>query len=324
MREIKFSAGIWYLGAVGDRFAKGGYRPDVPLAQRWRNAAAVDGIAGMEMHYPNEVNEDTIEEVRVLSRETGLQVKAVAPLLWTEPQWRYGALTNPDPTLRKAAIDRAKKTLDIAEALQADLVIYWPAQDGYDYVFQADYRQRFELFVQAMRELLAYKPKQKQVIEYKAYEPRTHIFLGNMGTVLTIVSEIGAPNLGVNYDIGHGLMMREEMAECAALAMRYGKLWHTHFNDNWRQFDDDLIVGSVNFWETLEILFWLDELDYEGWIGLDLFPYREDPAAAMRESIANIRRMYELLEKVDREEIRARWRDSDAIKISHLLRRMLS
>jgi xylose isomerase len=107
------------------------------------------------------------------------------------------------------------------------------------------------------------------------------------------------------------------------MASRYNRLWHTHFNDCFRAADDDLIVGTVNFWETLELLFWLDELGYSGWHGIDIFPYRELPDQALEESIANINFMYGLLDRLDRKEIRQRWQDSDAIKLSQILRRML-
>jgi xylose isomerase len=84
-----------------------------------------------------------------------------------------------------------------------------------------------------------------------------------------------------------------------------------------------VIVGTVNLWETLEALFWLDEWGYDGWYGLDLFPYREAPEDAVAESIKNLQFGYELLERVPRAELRECMQTSDAIKISQLMRRML-
>ncbi|MCB0004704.1 MAG: sugar phosphate isomerase/epimerase, partial [Anaerolineae bacterium] len=88
-------------------------------------------------------------------------------------------------------------------------------------------------------------------------------------------------------------------------------------------FDDDLIVGTVNLWETLEALFWLDEWGYDGWFGLDLFPYREDPAQVVNETIRNLKFGYELLDRVPRDELRACMHSYDAIRISQLMRQML-
>ena len=166
-------------------------------------------------------------------------------------------------------------------------------------------------------------PDQKVVLEYKAFEPRTHIFLGTMGYCMTIVNEINRPNFGINLDVGHALIVKENLAESIAFCMRYERLYHTHWNDNFKIFDDDIIVGTVNLWETLEALFWLDELNYDGWFGLDLFPYREAPEKVVEESIKNLHFGYELLERVPKEELYECFKNSDAVKVSQLMRRML-
>jgi hypothetical protein len=72
------------------------------------------------------------------------------------------------------------------------------------------------------------------VVEYKAFEPRSHIMLPTIGHCMTIVNEINRPNFGVNIDMGHALIMKENLAESIALCCRYGKLFHTHWNDNWK------------------------------------------------------------------------------------------
>jgi len=88
-------------------------------------------------------------------------------------------------------------------------------------------------------------------------------------------------------------------------------------------YDDDAMVGMANLWETLELLFWLDGLAYDGWFGLDLFPYREMPEDAVTQSIANIRMGYQMLDRVDRDALRACFKSSDAIAIARLMRKML-
>jgi xylose isomerase len=140
---------------------------------------------------------------------------------------------------------------------------------------------------------------------------------------MTVVNEINRPNFGVNIDMGHALIMKENLAESIALCCRYGKLFHTHWNDNWKLFDDDVIVGTVNLWETLEALFWLREWGYDGWYGLDLFPYREPAEKAVEESIRNLKFGFELLDRVPREDLLECFQTSDAIQISRLMRRML-
>jgi xylose isomerase len=70
-------------------------------------------------------------------------------------------------------------------------------------------------------------------------------------------------------------------------------------------------------------LFWLREWGYDGWYGLDLFPYREPAEKAVDESIRNLKFGFELLDRVPKEELLECFQTSDAIKISQLMRRML-
>jgi xylose isomerase len=200
---------------------------------------------------------------------------------------------------------------------------YWPAQDGYEFAFQIDYRQRMDDLAEGLAEWADHSPQQKIVVEYKAYDPRAHILLPTVGQCVALINEIDRPNLGINIETGHASIMREQLAETFSFCLRYGKLFHTHWNDNWKMFDDDLMVGMANLVETLELLFWLDEWGYEGWFGLDLFPYREAPEQAIEQSIKNIQFYYEMLDRIPRDEIRGCFQSSDAIRIAEITRKML-
>ncbi len=323
MRDIKVSCGIWFLGATSDRFVRAGYRPDKTIRERFELAASIEGVQGLEMHYPTEVTDDTYKDLKQLADDLGMEIVQFCPHLWVDPKYKFGQFTNPDPAIRQSALDLAKRTTDIAQYMEAHIMVYWPAQDGYDYPFQIDHRRALDWLVENLAAWCDHNPEQKIAVEYKAWEPRSRILLPTIGHVMTIVNEINRPNLGVNIDVGHAFMMKENLAESFSLACRYGKLFHTHWNDNWKLFDDDVIVGTVNLWETLEALFWLDEWGYDGWFGLDLFPYREDPADAVRESIRNLQFGYELLDLVPREAWYEVFRSADAAKIAQLQRQIL-
>ena len=323
MRNLKFAAGVWFLGATGDRFVKDGYRADRTMEERFQLAASIDGITGLEMHYPTEVTDDNVHSLKALANDLGQTIVQFCPHLWVDPKWKYGQFTNPDPKLRREALDLAKRTMDVAQIMEAEIMVYWPAQDGYDYPFQIDHRKRLDDLVEGLAEWADHNPQQKIVVEYKAFEPRTHILLPTIGHCMTVVNEINRPNLGINIDMGHAFIMKENLAESIALCCRYDKLFHTHWNDNWKLFDDDLIVGTVNLWEMLEALFWLEEWGYDGWFGFDLFPYREEPDKAIEESIRNIRFGYEMIDRVDRAELRSCFQSSDAIRVAQLMRQML-
>ena len=81
-----------------------------------------------------------------------------------------------------------------------------------------------------------------------------------------MAKETGLANVGVCIDVGHSFMAGENVAESAVLLQHHGeKLFHMHFNDNYRSWDDDMIVGSVHWVEYVELLHWLRETGYAGW-----------------------------------------------------------
>lgn len=321
--DIKVSVGVWYMGSVADRFVREGYREQKEMVQRIKAISEIEGVEGIEIHYPTEINEDNIDTIRRILAETGLKVVQFCPHLWVNPEWKYGAFSNPDPKIRKKALDLAKRTIDISREFEPEVMVYWPAQDGYDYFFQVDYNKRLDWMVDCLTKVCDYAPQQKFAIEYKQFEPRTHIFLGRAGEVMTIINEIDRDNLGVNIDIGHALIVKENLSESLALVNRYNKLFHTHWNDNHTIFDDDIIVGSVNFWQTLEFTYWLYKNNYNKWHGLDLFPYREDPSHIVRESIDNIRFFYKMSEKIDKFDMEGIFYSSDPVKMNRFLRDLL-
>ncbi|MGM0368605.1 MAG: sugar phosphate isomerase/epimerase family protein [Actinomycetota bacterium] len=321
--NLKVSVGLWYMGSVADRFVKEGYRDQVGIIERIKKISEIEGVAGIELHYPTEINEENIGEIREVLDKTGLKIVQYCPHLWVNPQWKYGAFTNPDPKIRKESIEFAKKAIDMGKEFSPEVMVYWPAQDGYDYFFQTDYSKSIGYMVEALAQICDYAKEQKFAIEYKAFEPRTHIFLGRVGEVLTIINEIGKPNLGVNIDIGHALIVKENISESLALIQRYDKLFHTHWNDNHTVFDDDIIVGSVNFWQTLEFTYWLYKSGYNGWHGLDLFPYREDPSQIVRQSIDNIKFFYKMAKIIDSYDIEDIFHSSDPVKMNQILREIL-
>ncbi|MFC2037769.1 sugar phosphate isomerase/epimerase family protein [Chloroflexota bacterium] len=168
-------------------------------------------------------------------------------------------------------------------------------------------------------------PGVKLVIEYKPKEPRTHCFIGTVGKTLLLVEKVDKPNVGAMIDVGHALMAYENAAESAAMLQYFGqKLFYMHFNDNWRLWDDDMTVGSVHTVEMLELLYWLDRMDYEGWYALDIFPYREDGTRAATESIRWIKGLHGLLDKIGRDRIGEVVASGDAMEASAMIREFSS
>src|SRR5262249_48374642 len=92
----------------------------------------------------------------------------------------------------------------------------------------------------------------------------------------------------VNMDWQHLIMNGENLAEYAALLAAEGKLGHQHANDGWGAFDDDNVVGTNFFIQTLELAVTLQDVGYGSngeILGYDLYPYTEDQVQAVRRPV---------------------------------------
>ena len=263
--------------------------------------------------------------VRECVKRTGLKVASVAVDTFANPIYQQGSFSSIDPKIRNQAIADAKDAIDFALELGCKTVTLWPGQDGYDYLFQADYIKERQLFSDAVAELCEYNKNIDITLEYKIKEPRTHCYISTVGSTLLMIEKIGAKNLGVALDYGHAALGYETPAEAVAMCHMYGdRLKHIHINDNYRLWDDDMIVGSVHTLEYLEFIYWLRKTGYKGYITLDQFPYREDGRDAVNESAVWLDWLESLIDNADLQKIEAVLAKKDAISSSKLMRYLIS
>lgn len=117
-------------------------------------------------------------------------------------------------------------------------------------------------------------------LEYKPNQPRNHSFISGGGATLLLAKVVNQDNVGVVLDFGHALMGDENAADSLCLILKEGKLFNLHFNDAYGKWDDDMLPGTVHPWESIEFFDYLLDSNYDGWVGLDIFPYREGPLSA--------------------------------------------
>jgi xylose isomerase len=321
MLKESFSSGLWVFAQSEEKF--GGYNRALTVREQIAAAASVPGLKGLELISPLHVSLENATEVKGWLEEFGLEAVSINPYLWTEPQWRHGALTAPDPQVRRAAIDRSKEAVEIGHVLGCRKMDLWPGEDGFDTHFQADYARLWEWEAEGVREIAEFDPETLIGIEYKIEEPRTHQLISNAAKAALLGEALRLPNVGAYLDFGHALMAREVPAETVAMLMRYGRLIGVHVNDNFGLADDDIMVGSVHFWSLLEFLLVLEETGYHGWISLDIVPRRESPVAASARSIAMLQTCRTLLARLDREALRRAQAELDAVETQRIVQEML-
>lgn len=300
-RVKKYSVGIWALKGCADRFVPGGYEGGfLSTEEAIRKVAKIEKIKAVE--FMSTDFDDSPGKISSLLKENNLQVAGVLVNTFSR-KWKLGSLSNQDPDLRKNAIEEVRRTVKISNELGCDDITLWLGSDGFDYTFQVDYQKQWALLLETIGELAEEFPNKRFALEYKLKEPRKYLFVSSAMKALWVAKKLGKDNVGVLVDFGHALMSKENPAEVISILGDEKKLLGIHFNDAYREWDDDLVAGSVNLWDTLEFIYYLDKIGYEGWLSFDIFPFRMDGSRAVDLCIKNTENLIKLAEKIDRQKL---------------------
>lgn len=318
-----YSVFLENVGSCKDRFCTVGYDREYSLKELFDHVADIPKISAVDIVLTAKLCSKK-DELRYLLNETGLAAAAIMPDLTGNPIYKQGALCALNPQTRAQAIQYVKDSIDFASSVNCKNVTLWLGQDGYDYLFQADYIHEHSLLQESIYECCMYRPDITITLEYKPKEPRTHLYLNTIGTTLLTIEKIGAPNLGVALDYGHAAYAGESPAEVVGLCKLYeNRLKHIHINDNYLDWDHDMIAGSVHTLNYIEFFYWLHRTNYTGYISMDLYPYREDGQAAVRESVLWVDALERLAYTIDPVTIETILKTKDAIAANAMLRKLL-
>jgi len=323
MSNLKTSLGIWALGPMVTRFVPHGYQPDKwdePMPAKVRRAVEGLGdlIDGYEFHYPGELNEDTLDEVR--DALGGHDIYCIASGLHVDERFGKGGLTSPDDKVRAEALKITHDAAEFAGSLGAHFII-WPGIEGYNYPFQSLYADAWARLIDGVGQAAEIMSKHggKVLLEHKNSEPAMKIHMGNIGMTLHVIHKLraqGVTNVQVNMDWQHLIMNGENLGEYVALLAAEGLLGHQHGNSGWGTFDDDNMVGATAFMETLELALELRRANYGAngeRLGLDLYPYTEDQVGAVRRSVLQWNFIDEVAGRIDDAALRECQQRKDAV-----------
>jgi xylose isomerase len=297
--KLKHSVMVSLMGHQADRFHE--YQPAKDLPERLEMARRVHGVDGIEVVYPSDFHE--LDMAVPMIKDSGLPVSAVNLNVKSEKKWQGGSFTSIDPKLRKAAVADLRRTMDLAAELDAWMVTCCPLIDGHNYSFQVDYTKQWRWLEEGIAEAARHRDDVKISLEYKLNESRNYAILGDMGRTLYLCEKLGLPNVGVTMDVGHAFVAKETPAEMVALAGQAGRLFYVHLNDNAREWDWDMLPGSVNLWDLVEVLFYLDRFGWEGWLAYDVLTRDGNPVEQMDATIAIVRTAEQLLDKLGRDQL---------------------
>lgn len=315
----KYSIITGFMGAVKDRFID--YQPARSIEEMIRMASGVKGCSGLEVVYPQNFT-DAAKLKNVLSA-SGLGVSTVNLNVKGEEIWRYGSFTHPDPKVRQAAVDAMKRAMDCAAELNCSTVTCALLNDGVDYPFELNYVDAFQHALEGIRAAAEYRSDIRISLEYKQSEPRVHCLLNNAGKMAYFARMTEKENVGVTLDFGHALQALEVPADSASFLGQTGKLFYVHINDNFRNWDWDMVPGTVNLWDYIEFALALKKVGYDGWITADVFPQRHDPVRIMEKTFEWMDYVFSIADKIDVVRLERMQKDLQTFEIMDYIRSLL-
>jgi xylose isomerase len=322
IQEPRYGAGIWHFASYVDRYATEGYADPVSTLEAIELAGQVGSLSVVDLNWPFAPKDVDTADIKDALAKANLSAVAITPEIYNR-DYVKGGFTNPDPKVRAKAIDLVSQAAVLATDLGCDYVKLWPGQDGVDYPFQADHAQLWTYSVDAVRELATNFPDMKFCIEYKPREPRNRMVFSSCARTLLAIEEMDRENVGILLDFGHSLYGGESPAEAAKLALTRDKLFAIDVNDNFRGWDDDMVVGSVHLLETFEFFHALHTAGWEGVWQLDQFPFRENSVQAAKDGIETMRGFHRALQRLDHEALRAAQGAQDALLAQRIVKRAL-
>jgi L-rhamnose isomerase / sugar isomerase len=200
------------------------------------------------------------DDIKTFASRYGVLPGSINPNLFQDQEYKYGSFGNPDPAIRKRALQHTRDSIDIAQRLNSRDISMWFA-DGSNYPGTANIRQRKEWFTKGVQEAHAeLSSGQRLLIEYKPFEPAFyHTDIADWGMALLLARAAG-PQARVLVDTGHHYAA-QNIEQIVAWLLSEGMLGGFHFNDR-RYADDDLTLGSIDPYQVFRIF---HEIRYFEW-----------------------------------------------------------
>jgi xylose isomerase len=305
----KFSFGLWTVGWEGvDVFGPASRSPLDPVEATHRLAEL--GAAAVSFHDDDLLPDDarrqqTLDRFTKALADTGLRVEMVTTNLFGAPVFKEGGLTANDRRVRRYALAKVARNIDLAASLGADTFVLWGGREGAEHGASKDVGAALDRMKESLDIICDYVVEQgyslRFALEPKPNEPRGDILLPTIGHALALISELEHPELvGLNPEVGHEEMAGLNFAHGISQALWHGKLFHIDLNgQHGPRFDQDLRFGAGNlrgaFWTVDALLGAGTDRVYDGYVHFDYKPPRAEAADGVWESARACMRNYLIL-----------------------------
>jgi len=310
----KFSFGLWTIGWVGqDQFGSASRAP-LDVVEAVTKLAEI-GAYGLTFHdndlFPFEATDAErtaqIDRLTKVLADTGVTVPMITTNLFSHPVFKDGGVTSNDRGVRRFALRKLLRNIDLAAELGAETFVMWGGREGSEFDAAKDVQAALARYREGVNMLAEYVTDQgydlRFAIEPKPNEPRGDILLPTVGHAIAFIHTLDKPDLfGVNPEVGHEQMAGLNFTHGIAQALDAGKLFHIDLNGQRSiKFDQDLVFGHGDLQNAFSLVDLLENggpgggQAYTGPRHFDYKPSRTEDYDGVWESAKANMRMYLIL-----------------------------
>jgi xylose isomerase len=318
-KSYRFTFGPWNISTGRDPFGPE-VRKEVAFAAKIREYKKL-GFDGVQFHDDDAVPDlDQLDaagidkaaaKMKKMLDGEGLFCEFVAPRLWEHSKTVDGGYTSNSAAERKYALERSKKAIDIARALDCKDIVLWLAREG-TYIREAkDPIGAVQRILDAVNAMLEYSKSIRILGEMKPNEPMDQAYMPTVGHFLALCYRTSEPSrVGVLIESAHSILAGLDPSDDMACALWHGKLWSVHLNDqNGLKYDQDKSFGSVDLRRAFNTVWVLERAGYDGCIGLDVKAMRTTKPGDQTRHLLNSKEFFlklvDLARSVDEKQVEA-------------------
>jgi xylose isomerase len=303
--EDRFAFGLWTVGHPGHDPFGAPTRGAIDPSETVRRLADL-GAHGINFHdddlLPPDLSE--AENVARLDRfkraldDTGMRVVTATTNLFTHPVFKDGAFTANDPAVRRYALQKTMRAIDLGAELGAETYVMWGGREGVEAMAAKPIEAALDRYKEAVDFLCGYVRDRdyglRFALEPKPNEPRGDTFLPTVGHCLAFIERLEHPEMvGVNPETAHETMAGLSFYHAVGQALWAGKLFHIDLNaQKAGRYDQDLRFGSEGIKDAFFLVRLLESGGYDGPRHFDARPYRVDVAEGIWDFAAGCMRTY--------------------------------
>jgi xylose isomerase len=308
--EHHFTWGLWTVGNPGRDPFGDAVRPAITAPAIVRKLAEL-GAYGVNLHDDDLVprgssaaeRDRIVKEFKAALNDTGIKVPMATTNLFGDPVFRDGAFTSVDAKVRRHALQKTMRSMDLGKELGAETYVFWGGREGVETNASKDPQEAMKWFRDALNFLCEYSISQKYdykfALEPKPNEPRGDIFLPTIGHALALIYTLDHPEMvGLNPEVAHDTMAGLDFSHGVAQALEAGKLFHIDLNaQKPGRYDQDHRFGSEDPKAAFFLVKLLEDAKWPGMRHFDSHAYRTEDQQGVWDFAAGSMRTYLILKE---------------------------